>query len=311
MNMQNLVEPYARIDYYSVMLSNVSLGSIFRKFDIEFGGADFNFDVSDSTFMNLRQVMYRIPYFRLYITLVDHRLTADEIKNNYEFMASSERATLFTKEFVSVKLEAAGQELNNWRKAGFCVEEICMDSSFWLTDCANEFKVTRCDFAFDFVDHPTDNEFSKKIARYLADMQSKDCLRLCTSNRRNTGLVFKVERSPKGCCSYLGAQRSPEFVRVYDKLQEQAEKVYGTYDTNSWGDSCEFAGCKSWDRIELQTRREKSARLLFAEGTPKQKMMSILKHIFDNYMVTDCDHVPEPFIQQYFDVSAIENINFV
>lgn len=306
------IEPVARIDYYSVMLYGVSLGSIFAKFNIPYNFGDFSeIDVTDHLDMHLRQVMYRTEFFRCTVNLIDHQVTAAELKSNYEFMPAPERSDFFARVYPSVKFECAGSELNALRKfKQFSVEDSFMNRLFWFDIC-KEFKVTRCDFAFDFIDHPSQPDFPVCLARYLADMQKSDILRLSTSNRRSTGLVYKIERSPKGCCCYLGAQRSPEFVRVYDKLQEQAEKVYKSYDTASWGDTCEFSGCKSWTRIELQCRREKAVKHLFTEGDAKTKMMAILRYIFENYMVCNRDHVPESFIKSYFDLSNIQKVNFV
>ena len=306
-----MIKPYSRIDYYSCVLYDVSLASIFRKFNIPFlEGSDLPFVVDDTVQVSIRQVVYRLGYFRCIVNLIDHRLTANQLKASYEFMHPSEKSSLFETVYPSIKIEAAGQELNSLRMAGYNVEEMFMDRLFWV-GVSHEFKVTRCDFAFDFIDHPFQPDFPSELARYLSKMQIDDKLRLCTANKKQSGLVYKIERNPKGCCCYLGSQTSTEFVRVYDKLQEQAEKKFGTYDTSSWPAEAEFRNCKSWTRIELQTRREKSVKYLFSEGSYRDKMFSILKYIFDNFMVTDSDHVPEPFISSYFDLSQIQKIDFV
>lgn len=306
-----MIKCVSRIDYYSVMLYDCSLASIFRKFNINFLiGSDLPFVVEDCHQVSVRSVMYRTGFFRVLVSLSDHRLTSGEFLFKYEHMNSDQRLSFFTQNFASIKVEAAGVELNNLRKSGFNVEENFMNRLFWL-GVSQEFKVTRCDFAFDFIDHPTYSNFPQLLARYLCLMKYDQKLRLCTSNKRDGGLVYDVVFNPSATCSYLGSRSSNEFVRVYDKKQEMSKKVYKTEDSNSWPEDAEFRACKSWCRVELQTRREKSARYLFSEGDYQTKIVQILKHVFTDFMVTDSDHVPEDFLKEYFDLSKIQNIDFV
>lgn len=149
---------------------------------------------------------------------------------------------------------------------------------YW--DPISEFhKVTRCDFAFDYINYEG-NEFErlrKIIASADFDDKLSDKGRLYTGTK--SGISYEY-RGGKQRTIYLGC--SDRLLRIYDKKFQMTDSA-GNFDTSSlpkivWDEEITV---DSWYRVELQVRENFAERYLMSCQGDFRYIMGEIAAFFD------------------------------
>ena len=133
---------------------------------------------------------------------------------------SSDSSSVFTCYYDKIQLQISGSGLNYLRSIGKNVDSICRRSPDVDELSGNPFwHVTRCDFAFDFVNYKFD--IYQESKKFLEDNYSG------FTTVKLSGLGRPVNfsiRSGGERTIYIGAPRSDKLLRIYDKKLEQTDK---------------------------------------------------------------------------------------
>lgn len=156
-------------------------------------------------------------------------------------------------------------------------------------------RVTRADFAFDFVNYKFDiYETAARELRSCATEQGTVKVKgLCRP------ISYSV-RSGSEKTIYLGKGRSDRLLRIYDK------KLQLTKDgqlTELPDDSIDY-DIHSWDRIELQTRNNWAYHYLYHS----EDFIQVLREIYEYYAFIDKEGNVTQFWQSLFDWELIPKI---
>ena len=172
----------------------------------------------------------------------------------------------------SIRVDLSGKALDYLRACGWEFYDLrSLPSTL-------SFHITRCDWAFDFVDYKAD--FMDRLLDHLQTHQlPSGRIPLISSH----GAVKYSLKLGSETTVYLGATKSDKLLRVYDK-----RKQYIDADTGLWKEEIPFDDPQSWFRIELQTRNQ-TAHGLLMPGIDGQirNYADILKYIFDSYAFAD------------------------
>lgn len=296
---------YAKLDWYTVMLHNMSFKEVLEKLNC------FS-DICDEILNSGYQRSYG------YSTDIVYSVNGVSVQVNFDDILSVNEENIFFTKWSTLRLDLSGSGLDYLRTLNDNLEAMLMDKSFWGEE--GFYTITRCDFAFDFVNHfgsfldlfinrLHELERSFKIERgrdgntYLGTSMGVD------QRGRNTTYSMRVGSKEK--CLYLGSNKSKKLVRIYDKKMQQTQNgvfVKGVPQYFQGDDK----NVDSWFRIELQTRREYAHKYLFGcNGTLK----TVLRELFDTYQCKD----PETkqtfdFIMKLYDWDTlpkiIENLHF-
>lgn len=172
----------------------------------------------------------------------------DILRNNYDLERLSD---LDADEIVfnKITVNISGQGLDYLRSLGLDVDQI-------LQDCNenSDFHITRCDFAFDFVN----------LAPTLVDELASCCQKSETEFHRIrtgkvNGLKYSLRRGDQKTV-YIGSTGGNKLLRVYDKKLEymmsgKGETPYTVQSVQPY----------SWIRVELQCRRDLAHKLLYEQ----------------------------------------------
>lgn len=277
---------YAKIDWYTVLLYNRSFKDILEKLNCFEDVCD---DILNSGYQ--RSVGYR--------TDVVYSCNGVSLSVKFDDMLGIEEEDIFFAKWQEVRLDISGTGLDYLRTINQFFDKSMCDIDFWGPE--GTFKITRCDFAFDFVNfYPS---FLDEFIFKLQDLERADILRrrndgniyLGTLNGvdgRGRNVAYNINRGTKINCLYLGTSRSDKLVRIYDKKLEQSENgvfkkpIPECFVKNGDGN------VGSWFRIEFQTRRKFAYKYLFGcNGNLK----SVLRELFKLYQCKD------PETNQVFD----------
>lgn len=294
---------YAKIDWYTVLLYNTSFKEVLEKLNCF---ADVCDEILNSGYQ--RSVGYRtdIVYSSNGVNLsvkMDDTLGVDD-------------DNMFFNKWSELRLDISGQGLDYLRALNEHFDKSLCDIDFWGDE--SSFKITRCDFAFDFVNYYSSflDEFIFKLQdleRALAVSHGRDgnrYLGIAGGMGRNTAYNYKVGTGMK--CLYLGTVRSDKLVRIYDKKLEQSKggvflKPLPKYFVEN-GDG----EVNSWFRIEFQTRRKFAHNYLYG---CKGDLKVVLRELFDTYQCKDpTTGQAFDFIKRLYDwdklPKIIENLHF-
>lgn len=169
--------------------------------------------------------------------------------------------------FSRVMVYFGGSGLDYFREKypDFDIDGYCVDCCLRADDL--RFHVTRCDFAFDFINYNTELEGMARddIIKDLYDLSLTESYQYgkkwhCTGSKTPMSVSFKYSDMERTI--YFGNPKSKpaKMLRVYDKLLESIanhkgkipEKILEVADGNVY----------SWIRFELQARREIAHNLL-------------------------------------------------
>lgn len=293
---------YAKIDWYTVLLYNTSFKDVLEKLNCF---ADICDEILNSGYQ--RSVGYRtdIVYSSNGVNLsvkMDDTLGVDD-------------ANMFFNKWSELRLDISGQGLDYLRALNDNLDSSLCDIHFWGDE--GSFKITRCDFAFDFVNYYSSflDEFIFKLQdleRNLSVTHAQDgnrYLGIYGGMGRNTAYNYRIGSGVK--CLYLGTTRSDKLVRIYDKKMEQSKNgvfirpipVYFEGEDKNVG---------SWFRIEFQTRRKFAHKYLFG---CRGDLKVVLRDLFDTYQCKDpTTGQPFEFIKKLFNWDSlpkfIDNLHF-
>lgn len=277
---------FCKIDYYTAVFYNSSFEKVLNDF-LELG-FDFSDPVLQSTYT--RQAGYEdvICY-----TFGSGRVTA-AYKNVVEDGESP-----FDTIYESVRLELSGKALDELRNH--------YDYPDYLDTVLHKFlppdelgqrsmSVTRCDFAFDFVNYKFNiYERCREELRSLASENGTIKVK-----GRCRPVNFSV-RSGAERTIYIGSNKSEKLIRIYDKAFEIQCKKGGI---GKLPDPSINYDVKMWHRVEFQCRREWAEYFLLNA----QDYLQVLKYVYSEYAFQDQQGNVTEFWQDLFDWILIPSI---
>lgn len=152
--------------------------------------------------------------------------------------------------------------------------------------------VTRCDFAFDFVNY--------KYDIYECTRSELDVFKSVNGTVQIKGIrrpISYTVRSGSEKTIYIGKARSHRLLRIYDKKLEQTKNGV----LLSLPDDSINYDIDSWNRIELQCRDNWAHYYLYGA----HDYMQILRGIYDYYAFIDQQGIVSDFWQNLFDWVSI------
>lgn len=280
---------YAKLDWYTVMLYNTSISKIMHKLRID---SDLYEELLDSA--------YERSYgFVSHAVFSVHGIAIELKWDDYIGIAGDQtldddgrRAGLFETEFAKMRVDISGAGLDYLRSVSPDIVGGFTDPLFWSDDPALA-KVTRSDFAFDFVNYKPG--FVDKFICWIQDAERCGEI-LPKSSRLSIGggrgqYVQYSYRCGDQKTLYLGSTRGDKLLRIYDKLlQYQKNGVIVKPLPEVFASEGEVS---SWYRIELQTRRKCADEYLYGINGDLTRVLRVL---FDRYLVRDRDGKPLEFL---------------
>lgn len=226
-----------------------------------------------------------------------------QIRSHHLYGMPDDDSSIFDMEIPEVRLDLSGQALDFlrgvWKEKGKSLDDVFRDQSYLLP----RQNVTRCDFAFDFVNYKPD--CLRELIDYVQNNHTVNDRILTLHNA--TSMVYELKLGGQ-MTLYLGSKQSDKYLRVYDKRLERSDG-YGNYCKPN-----DYDNPDSWIRFEWQTRRLAAQALLFAEYEGAEfNSISLLKEIYKTYTFADLStpkHRREAatFWQDLFDWQTIPSI---
>lgn len=266
---------YAKIDWYTVLLYNKSFYDVLDNLNVL---SDLEGEVLSEGYQ--RSLGYR--------TDVVYSVNGISMSVKWDDLVTVKNEDVFCNTWSELRLDISGQGLDYLRALNKNFDFLLCDLNFWGDE--SSFKLTRCDFAFDFVNYYSSflDEFIFKLQdleRNLAVSHGKDgnrYLGIYGGMGRNTAYNYKVGSNIK--CLYLGTTRSDKLLRIYDKKMEQSRNNVFIRPLPAYFAENGDKEVNSWFRIEFQCRRKFAHKFLFGcNGNLKV----VLREIFDMYQCKD------------------------
>lgn len=168
--------------------------------------------------------------------------------------------------FKYIRFELSGAALDEFRAYGYDVDELLFKE--WTLPQGSTYHVTRCDFAFDLLDHCT-NFLDVCFDWVHLNHTASGRIQLATAKQ---GIAYE-EKHGDSECLIIGGHSADKKLRIYDKGFQASQKRCVDPYTGMWSER--------WIRIELQLRREHAHGVLYAES--ERGFMPVLRYIYDNY----------------------------
>lgn len=265
---------YAKLDWYSVMIFNRTIAQVMHNLQID---VDLYEEMLSSGYE-------RSEGYTSKFVLSTHGIS---IELNLDDYLSTNESTIFQTPFRSIRLDISGSGLDYLRSI-FNVDKVLANEAFWGSRL--DYHVTRCDFAFDFVNYKAG--FVDTFINYLKLSEINGTLtpekRLRTG--RNTGLKYSYRCGDQKTI-YLGGTRADKLVRIYDKLLQYTKNgIFIKEIPLAFKDE---GAIESWFRIELQSRRDCAEKFLFCENG---NLENVLRVIFEDYLIRDENQKPLDFL---------------
>lgn len=266
---------YTRIDTYSAVLNNACIKDVLDLFNVNTTELDKIFDSqyksSDVQFGST--FVYTINGIRIEVKFSEYKMLEDK-----EAPASS----IFTFPFSYLRLYLSSEGIDYIMKLNEDVEgwnfiDLISCPDFIGSVCDNNFFVTRCDFAYDFINEKDKEfkEFRKFISQAGIDEELAPNGRLL--NGYGGGLSFCL-RAGSERTVYLGSTGSDRMLRVYDKKFQLTKKGYWEEEKIPYGlSSIEI---ESWHRVEFQCRNNYAHNYLLHNPCDFVAIMGDIKDYF-------------------------------
>ncbi|PWM37287.1 MAG: hypothetical protein DBX65_01465 [Oscillospiraceae bacterium] len=193
--------------------------------------------------------------------------------------------------FRKVQISMMGHGLDYLRSLGLDV-----DSDHSILRVVNpNFHVTRCDFAFDFINYDLGFDLFQMFEKFVSrgDTLSKEG-RLCVRGRPG-GLTYQKKYGSNERTFYIGSPSSERVLRVYDKYLERRQASGGVFMDTSFGDPTSVS---SWVRIELQTRKTLTQKMLFADNFAPDSILEDISRFYQIYR-SGCNSYFRSFIDYF------------
>lgn len=250
---------YAKIDWLTLMFHDCSLNDVLEYFNqsefiSEFAGNMYEKAGIQDNFV------FVYNYIRIEIA-------------KFYFYSQPADTPVFDMVVPFIRVDLSGKALDYLRSCDFDFYELRAQR------CILSYHITRCDWAFDFVDYKPG--FVDQLINHLQthSLASGRVPLVSTHGAVKYSLKLGSEKTV-----YLGATKSDKLLRVYDKALQLRDA-----DTGLWKEEIPYdKDLSSWYRIELQTRN-KTAHGLIMPGIDGQilEYIDILKYIFDSYSFAD------------------------
>lgn len=315
---------YQKLDYYTVICYNRTLRYCLEKIGI--------FDESIEMLQgdDLREVSkynksYKIQLADIWVEI------KTESYDDILYTCANDDFLFVDCTLDYIRLEMSGSALDYLRSRGFNPDIEFHDIEFWGE--LGTFNVTRCDFAFDFVNYQAN--FISDLFEWVRFEQRdpegylySPSARLRTS--RKGGSSYKIWDGNTIKCFYIGSNSSNKFLRIYDKLLETTVKNKSKLPADELFPEIFIENEKekitSWYRIELQTRDIYAMKLLYQplqiideiNKGKKENIFSadgdagyydyVLRFIFDHYMILDRDYKPIECMAKLFNWATLPKI---
>lgn len=251
-----------KIDWFSIMLSEVSIQEIFDWLDIP----DV-IDLDDAILKNFYQMSVgydeRLFFSWNGITISFSLFDVRDIPLDLNF---------FQLVCPRVKLDLSGTGLDYLRLHGRNIDDFLRDiRNYEFFD--NSYSITRCDFAFDLINWQSD--FLNRCFEYVRSNHTS-ANRLCCVGL--TAALAYSERHGSDETLYIGSPTSDKLLRIYDKRLQFIDRETGAYIKPNF-----YSNPDSWIRVEWQLRNKKAVDILFGDGD----FFSIYKKIYESYPFAD------------------------
>lgn len=266
---------YTRIDTYSVILYDCSILDIFEHLSIpieKLGQAySKGYTKNDVKIGDTFVIVYAGIRFECKIT---------EFTEKHDKYKDSVIEIPF--DWIRLYISGEGMDYINqiWESLDVVFDAALCSSDFWTPISLNR-KVTRCDFAFDFVNYEG-NEF-ERLRKIIASAEFDD--NLSSGGRLYTGVGSGISyqyRGGKERTIYLGTTSADRMLRIYDKKFQLTDEV-GNWQTEKipQGILKEEIQIHSWYRIELQCRDNFADRYLISCNGDFHYIMGEISAFFD------------------------------
>lgn len=265
---------YTRIDTYSVILYNVSIRQTLEHFDLPIENLD---------------EIYKNSYKKIQVNIGDTYVWANngirlECKLDEYLQRENENCSIFDIVFQWLRVYISGEGISYIEEVHKEVEgyslQVLLSSPNFYDNITTEYRITRCDFAFDYVNYEG-NEFAN-LRKLLLNAEFDENLsekgRLFTGV--GSGLSYSC-KSGKDKTIYLGTTSADRMLRIYDKKYQLCPE--GIWDLTKVpqvviDNEIEIT---SWYRIELQTRDDFAFRYLISSGGDFRYIMGEINAYFD------------------------------
>lgn len=226
-------------------------------------------------------------------------------------------ANVFDQICRSVRIDISSKGLDYLRSIGNDVDNDFPHEEYWsrlkrfVDDTPLSFKITRCDFAFDFFNYKP--EFIRNLDSYLHECTCNGFSSVMISGAKGP-LKYSVRTGGDQFTVYLGGTGGDRLLRIYDKkLQYFNRDGSPRQPLPACFSDLDLDQIDSWFRIELQARRKFSA-ILFSIGEGGFSLHNVLRNVFDHYTLVDKNREVLPFFKDFFDFEALPPVtvgNFV
>lgn len=280
---------YTKLDWYSCMLYNTTIAKILQKLSVDL-----------EIYEELLGSVYERSYgFSSNAIFSVHGVTCELRWDDY---LSSEQGSIFETEFSKIRLDISGQGLDYLRQF-FPVDTFLSTLDFWGTP-GEDYKVTRADFAFDFVNYQPG--FLDTFLNWIKDEErignlSPRAARLVCRGTKAVQYSYRCGGNEKTL--YLGSTRGDKLLRIYDKLLQYSKNGVVTKPLPKIFDS--EGEVISWFRLEFQTRRKSADTYLF---NINNDLSRVLRVVFDEYMIKDKEGKPLDFLLELYDWGKLPKI---
>lgn len=269
---------YTRIDTYSVVLYSCSIRDVIQRLDLPTSLlVDDNVDNYKSNIVGIGQTyVWSFNGFRIECKLSE----ADFVSKN-----SDEKINFYDVEWNWLRVHIFGEGIDYLESLhvddkNYILSVIWSDPEYW-SSISMAHKVTRCDFAFDYINYEG-NEF-ERLRKIIATCDLDD--KLTKNGRLLTGdghsLVYSY-RGGKDRTIYLGSTGADRMVRIYDKKFQFTDEA-GNFDISKLPQIIKDneVSIDTWYRVELQTRENFAERYLVSSFGDLRFVMGEIASVFD------------------------------
>ena len=266
---------YFKIDNLTVNIDNINLDSLFRLFHIDSCYfPDFLVHAHQSFMSGLPKYVIHEYGLHISVDLDDYRNYIPKDDESFDF---------FYYEFKKIRIECSGSGLDWIRSFYSEFDNDIRDPKFFEN---YKYRISRCDFAFDFVNVHEDflTEFSHDLFMIEKDRrENKIYSDRLGGPRQGMSYTYNVMCGPSGLTIYLGSITSSKFVRMYDKLMESQAHGLLKKPIPKFEHPLDH-DVRSWFRIELQTRKKYCQPIV---NNMDLDGRNVLKMIFTDFKVTN------------------------
>lgn len=289
---------FGKLDWFSCMFYNTSIVQLFEFLRLP---EDLLTDFLANAF---DQNMGYCTNYTLVFEGVSFHLDFDEfLLLNYDY------SKIWDYKFSKIRVDCSGSGLDYLRSLGFHevgeIESYLNNPDNYPGEIDRDFKVTRADFAFDFINYDRCPDFVEKLLNWFYSTEYNPDYRT-PSGQINVGGTCPLKyslRSGDQHTVYLGTTRSLRLVRIYNKLMQYQKNGVTVKELPTCYSDIDI---QSWFRIEFQTRHKEAGHYLFGFRTFKD----ILKILFNDYLIRDSHGKPIDFMLELYDWGSLQEIPY-